>query len=126
MPRNLYLRPLGFLYGAAGEFFEAHEAWEELWRDERDPIHKRYLQGLIQVAAAMHKLFSHNHPKPAARLLRRALDKLAGLAADRGGLDLLTLRAQAIAICETLETGISAEEAQAAITPPSIARLASI
>lgn len=37
------------------EFFEAHEVWEEKWSDsEGDARH--LLQGLIQVAAAFHKL----------------------------------------------------------------------
>lgn len=35
------------------EYFEAHEVWEDLWNEARGPRHA-YLQGLIQVAAAMH------------------------------------------------------------------------
>ncbi len=96
-------------------FFEAHEAWEQLWRDERDPQHKRYVQGLIQVAAAMHKLFSHRMPKPAARLLRRALEKLADLPTHHHGVNLLTLRQQARAVCEQLEAG------ECDVVPPVIA-----
>jgi predicted metal-dependent hydrolase len=37
-----------------GEFFEAHEVWEDLWRDG-PPAERRFFQGLIQAAvAALH------------------------------------------------------------------------
>ena len=61
----------------AGEFFEAHELWEELWRDEKDDDHKQFLQGLIQVAAAMHKIQAQRNPEPAGRLLQRAMVRLS-------------------------------------------------
>jgi hypothetical protein len=59
-----------------GEFFEAHEAWEERWRVTTDEIERRGLQGLIQVAAAFHKLFVARAPDSALRLLDKGLDKL--------------------------------------------------
>ena len=33
------------------KFFEAHEAWEEIWKRTTDEEDKRFLQGLIQAAA---------------------------------------------------------------------------
>jgi predicted metal-dependent hydrolase len=68
------------------DFFEAHELWEELWRDEQDESHKRFLQGLIQVAAAMHKIQIQGKPAPALRLLARAQLRLAPFPADYFGL----------------------------------------
>ena len=59
-----------------GAFFEAHEAWEERWRIETEPVARRFLQGLIQVAAAFHKLVVSGTPASAARLLDRGLAKL--------------------------------------------------
>src|SRR6185369_3552706 len=38
-----------------GAYYEAHERWEELWRIEPEGPRKRFLQGLIQTAAALHK-----------------------------------------------------------------------
>jgi predicted metal-dependent hydrolase len=70
-----------------GEYFEAHELWEELWRDEPPTGDKLFLQGLIQVAAAMHKVISHRQPRPAARLLGRALSKLHDVPAQHWGID---------------------------------------
>jgi uncharacterized protein len=43
---------------AAGEWYEAHEAWEHIWMtavgDERE-----FVQGLILLAAALHKRWHH-------------------------------------------------------------------
>ena len=64
-----------FLFDA-GAFFEAHEAWEERWRIETDPACRLCLQGLIQVAAAFHKLIVLGAEEPASRLLARGLAKL--------------------------------------------------
>lgn len=36
-----------------GRYFEAHEAWEDLWLAERDEAEKRFYQGLIMAAGAM-------------------------------------------------------------------------
>lgn len=64
-----------------GRFFEAHEAWEEHWLDERDEARRLVLQGLIQIAAGLHKLLVHHAPASAERLLAKGLAKL-----DRGPL----------------------------------------
>lgn len=58
----------------AGEFFEAHEAWESVWLTAPQP-EKTFLQGLIQVTVAMHHL-SRNNLLGAIRLLTAALRKL--------------------------------------------------
>ena len=60
----------------AGAYFEAHEAWEERWLVETDAGARRFLQGLIQVAAALHKLVVVRSPASASRLLARGLAKL--------------------------------------------------
>jgi predicted metal-dependent hydrolase len=58
-----------------GEYFEAHELWEEVWRvlDGAERIH---VQGLIQIAAGLHHL-QQRRPGPAAGLLRKGLDKIS-------------------------------------------------
>ena len=60
----------------SGAFFEAHEAWEELWKAEVDVPPRRFLQGLIQVTAAFHKLLVQRGPASAQSLLARGLKKL--------------------------------------------------
>ena len=59
-----------------GRFFEAHEAWEARWLAESDETQRLLLQGLIQIAAAFHKLVDKNAPGPAASLYAKGLAKL--------------------------------------------------
>ncbi len=66
----------GALLFDGGEFFDAHEAWETRWRATDDDEERRGLQGLIQVAAAFHKLFVMRSPESAQRLLGKGLAKL--------------------------------------------------
>lgn len=43
----------------ACDFFEAHEVWEEVWTNYQGPSRKFY-QGLIQVAVALHHFCNGN------------------------------------------------------------------
>jgi predicted metal-dependent hydrolase len=52
-----YLR--GIEYFNECEFFEAHEAWEDLWSDSEGP-ERRFYQGLIQVAVCLHHFGNGN------------------------------------------------------------------
>lgn len=56
------------------QFFEAHEAWEEIWL-HTPPPEKTFLQGLIQITAAFHH-HSRNNLRGIKSLLRAGLDKL--------------------------------------------------
>lgn len=58
-----------------GDFFRAHEQWEDVWR-EVGGGERLVLQGLIQVAAGLHHL-KEGRAGPAARLLDRGVQKLA-------------------------------------------------
>ena len=53
----LYLKGIEFFNEC--EFFEAHETWEELWTEYRGEARKFY-QGLIQVAVALHHYVNGN------------------------------------------------------------------
>ena len=59
---------------ARGAYFEAHELWEAVWRGARAP-ERRWLGGLIQLAAARHQL-ARGNARGARRLLDQALAKL--------------------------------------------------
>lgn len=83
--RPAYFREAMTAYAEA-RFFEAHELWEDLWRDETDAFHKNFLQALIQVAAAMHKLGSVDGKNGALHLLGRALLRLEGVADGYAGI----------------------------------------
>lgn len=58
----------------AGEFFEAHEHWELVWLESREP-EKSFLQALIQVSAAFHHYWKGNLAGTVS-LLTRALLRL--------------------------------------------------
>ncbi|MBA4018589.1 MAG: DUF309 domain-containing protein [Pirellula sp.] len=53
----LYLKGIEFFNTC--EFFESHEAWEELWQEDFGPSRK-FLQGLIQAAVALHHFGNGN------------------------------------------------------------------
>ncbi len=57
------------------QFWEAHEAWEEIWL-ERDGLESEFLQGLIQSSAALLKYSRHEFP-PAQRLYTTAMGRLS-------------------------------------------------
>jgi Domain of unknown function (DUF309) len=91
-----------------GAFFEAHEAWEERWRSATDETERRFLQGLIQVAAALHKLLVVASHEAASRLLARALAKLDGCPADvtrENGFDLAAFRVAIHGCADALAAG---------------------
>lgn len=74
------------------KFFEAHEAWEELWLAEAEP-EKTFLQGLIQVAAAFHH-WQRGNMRGANSLLAAAVAKLEGFAANHRRLAVGELRTE--------------------------------
>lgn len=72
---------------ARGDFFEAHEHWEDIWRALPEGDERRHLQGLIQIAAAMHKRFVMRSASGAARLLERARAKISDAPPSMFGVD---------------------------------------
>jgi predicted metal-dependent hydrolase len=53
----LYVK--GIAYFNACEFFEAHEAWEELWKEYSGEL-RLFYKGLIQAAVALHHFGNGN------------------------------------------------------------------
>lgn len=66
---------------AAGRFWDAHEAWERLWRVTPPGSERELLQGLIQAAGALLKAEQGN-AAGLASLSRRALGHLAAAGGD--------------------------------------------
>ena len=64
----------GIKFFNAGRYFEAHEAWEDLWRQTGGPL-RLYYQGLIQTAVGLHHLERGNLTGARAQL-GKALQKL--------------------------------------------------
>jgi predicted metal-dependent hydrolase len=57
-----------------GRYFEAHEAWEDLWRETRGPL-RFFYQGLVQAAVGLHHLSKGNLNGSMAQL-RKSISKL--------------------------------------------------
>ena len=74
-----------------GKFFEAHEVLETLWLANRREPNADFYKGLIQLAGAFIHVQKNRLP-PAARLLRRSRENLAGFPARHESLDLGRVR----------------------------------
>ena len=74
------------------QFFDAHEALEDLWRPlPRSHPAKKHLQGLVQLAVALHHA-SRGNLRGAKSVLDRALRNLGGAEESFPDLDLEKLR----------------------------------
>jgi predicted metal-dependent hydrolase len=81
----------------AREYFDAHEVWEDVWRAA--PVEeKKFLQGLIQVAVALHH-HSRGNLDGARSLLDRAQRNLLDYPDSFSGVNLAAVRA-AITQCQ--------------------------
>ena len=72
----------GIRHFNAREFYDAHEVWEDVWRESHG-LEKRFLQGLIQAAVAFHH-HSTGNLVGAYSLMERAHKNLAACPADFG------------------------------------------
>lgn len=75
----------GWQHFAAGRYFEAHDAWEELWLADRSEARSFY-QGLIQAAAALHHR-ERGRSVPYRVLLGRAAARLRAYPSPYLGVD---------------------------------------
>jgi hypothetical protein len=66
-------------------FFDAHDAWEDLWNETSGPD-RVFVQGLIQAAVGLYHRGNGNC-RGARSQLSRSLAKLAGFTPGRHGLD---------------------------------------
>ena len=76
----------------SGRFYDAHEAWETVWRSTT-PEPKQLLQGLIQVAVGMVHHFDRGRPAVARRVLAKGRRRIEPFAPSTLGLDLAELLA---------------------------------
>lgn len=86
--RTLLRQGLDQLHG--GDFFAAHETWEEVWRSTA-PEPKTLLQGLIQVAAALHQIRDLRRREGPRRTLAKAHRNLEPYIPTALGLDIAGL-----------------------------------
>jgi predicted metal-dependent hydrolase len=75
------------------EYFECHEVWEHLWKQQDEGQQRQFTQGLIQVAVATYHLRRQNFTG-ALRLYERALGRLRPCSPSYCGIDVAALIAQ--------------------------------
>ena len=85
-PASQELFDRGAAHFDRGEWYAAHEVFEDLWR-ELDGVERLFVQALIQVAVALLH-FSRGNNAGAWTLSRAALAKCALLPARFGGVDI--------------------------------------
>jgi predicted metal-dependent hydrolase len=90
-----------------GEFYEAHEFWEEVWNEVDEP-ERLWIQGMIQIATGLHKL-GRDQRATCRTLLAKAFAKLEGAPDALDGFDLLRMRTEARAVDTALARGESAD-----------------
>jgi predicted metal-dependent hydrolase len=90
-------------------YFEAHEVLEQLWLPSRGGPQDLFYKGLIQLAGAFVHL-QKRRQGPAAALLRRAGENLAGFPAVWENLDLTTVRSLIGAWLARLDPSADMEE----------------
>jgi predicted metal-dependent hydrolase len=100
----------------SSHFYDAHEHWEEVWLETPNPD-KKFLQGLIQVAAAFHH-YSRANLAGTRNLLRAGLLKLDCFPEVHGGLEIDALREAVRGWLDDLDAG----EIPKTRKPPRIAR----
>jgi predicted metal-dependent hydrolase len=77
---NLQKKPVsdlleqGIVFFNSRRYFDAHEAWEDLWLPSGGPL-RLFYQGLVQAAVGMHHLSNGNLNGAKAQLVK-SLDKL--------------------------------------------------
>ena len=79
----------GLTYFKSGDYFEAHESWEELWSDFylKD---RRFIQGLIQLSVSFVHL-ENNNLKGAKSLLNKCKEKFMEFDGLQRGIDIKKL-----------------------------------
>lgn len=93
----------GIAHFNGGEFFEAHEVWEELWL-RASAEEKPFLQGIIQIAAAFHHV-KRGNLSGAKSLLAAGLAKVGQYSDQHRGIKLAQLRTEAQVWLQNFETG---------------------
>jgi len=84
-------------------FFEAHEAWEQVWLASAGD-EKRFLQGIIQIAAAFHH-YQRDNWTGACSLLKAGLERLRDAPSSHGGIPLEPLCRAAREWAQALQEG---------------------
>ncbi len=88
----------------AERWFDAHEAFEDEWRETADP-ERDFLQGLVHVTVAWHHAAKGNQPG-ASRQLEKATRRLSPYAPEHRGVDVASVLGQVEAASARVSEGL--------------------
>lgn len=103
----------------SGDWYEAHDLFEELWHETQGPC-RPVLQGILQIAVAHLHLDRGNH-HGATVLLGEGIGRLAHADSDSLGLDIQTLKTLAIDRLRRLQQGMTLDPCPPLQLPPAAA-----
>ena len=86
-----------------GEYFEAHESFEDVWR-AADPVEKDFFQGLVHVTVAWYQARRGNRPG-CERQLAKAQRRLAAFVPEHRGVDVALLLTSVEKAMQTVAAG---------------------
>jgi len=75
----------GIIFFNDGRYYEAHEVWEDLWRETRGPLREFY-QGLIHAAVGLHHL-KRNNRTGAFSQIQKSIRRISGFTAGPPPID---------------------------------------
>lgn len=84
------------------DYFESHQVWEEMWQASSGR-EKKFLEALIQVAAALHLRFHRGGGRGTRNLLVQAMLALEDYRPDFGGVDVDKLHQELSVYAERVE-----------------------
>jgi uncharacterized protein len=93
----------GLLLFNKGKFYDAHEVWEDLWRETADPALKTCYQGLIQAAVGLHHLGRRNSIGARSQIGKSIRNLQAGSLAAAANVDIHGLILQLTALLDGLD-----------------------
>jgi predicted metal-dependent hydrolase len=96
----------GIILFNSGQYYEAHEIWEDLWRLTPAGPLKTCYQGLIQAAVGMYHLCNLNEAGAGSQLQKSIRNLEAGSVA-RSGLDVENLVQQLHGILIDMPSGVT-------------------
>ena len=92
----------GIIFFNSQRYFEAHEAWEDMWREERGEL-RLFYQGLVQAAVGLHHL-SRGNQLGARSQLTKSLSKLDQYPNHTAGIDVEQFRQDLRGLLDRTET----------------------
>jgi len=98
-----------------GNYYEAHDHWEELWR-HYDVRHRKYIQGLIQLSASLYKI-QCEQMRGARSLLSKAREKFDLFTESCWGLDTTRLKKEMHRMAEEISDMADASQFKFADAP---------